>query len=126
MMLDRIALELMKPALDSAARGLRRWGLHADQVTWTGFVLGLAAAASIAWHHPWLGLALIALSRLCDGLDGALARQTTPTDRGGFLDITTDFLFYASIPLAFAIADPAANALPAAALLASFIGTATT
>ena len=52
-----------------------------------------------------------------------MARLTTPTDRGAFLDITLDFLFYASIPLAFAIADPAANALPAAVLLAAFIGT---
>jgi hypothetical protein len=33
--------------------------------------------------------------------------STQPTDRGGFLDITLDFLFYASVPLAFAIADPA-------------------
>ncbi|WP_199227579.1 hypothetical protein [Limnohabitans sp. T6-5] len=32
-------------------------------------------------------------------------------------------LFYAAIPLAFAVANPATNALPAAALLASFIGT---
>jgi phosphatidylglycerophosphate synthase len=63
------------------------------------------------------------LSRLLDGLDGAVARASTPTDRGGFLDITLDFLFYAAIPLGFAFADPAANALPAAVLLASFIGT---
>jgi phosphatidylglycerophosphate synthase len=53
-----------------------------------------------------------------------VARATKPTDRGGFLDITLDFLFYASIPLAFAIAHPAQNALPAAVLLAAFIGTA--
>ena len=39
------------------------------------------------------------------------------------MDITLDFLFYASIPLAFAIANPALNALPAAVLLAAFIGT---
>ena len=52
-----------------------------------------------------------------------MARQTTATDAGGFLDITLDFLFYASIPLAFAVADPAANALAAAVLLAAFIGT---
>jgi hypothetical protein len=32
-------------------------------------------------------------------------------------------LFYASVPLAFAIAQPASNALPAAVLLAAFIGT---
>jgi phosphatidylglycerophosphate synthase len=67
---------------------------------------------------------MLLVSRLMDGLDGAVARETTPTDRGGFLDITLDFLFYASIPLAFAIAHPAHNALPAAVLLASFIGTA--
>ncbi|MBS3996682.1 MAG: CDP-alcohol phosphatidyltransferase family protein, partial [Hydrogenophaga sp.] len=66
---------------------------------------------------------LLLLSRLLDGLDGAVARATAPTDRGGFLDITLDFVFYAAIPLAFAVADPLANALPAAVLLASFIGT---
>jgi phosphatidylglycerophosphate synthase len=61
-----------------------------------------------------------------DGLDGAVARQTVATDRGAFLDITLDFLFYASIPLAFALADPVANALAAAVLLAAFIGTGST
>jgi phosphatidylglycerophosphate synthase len=58
-----------------------------------------------------------------DALDGAVARQGQPTDAGGFLDIELDFLFYASIPLAFALADPARNALPAAVLLAAFMGT---
>ena len=72
---------------------------------------------------PLAGLALLLASRLADGLDGAVARQTQPTDRGAFLDITLDFLFYASIPLAFALADPPANALAAAVLLAAFIGT---
>ena len=52
-----------------------------------------------------------------------MARETQPTDAGGFLDISLDFLFYASIPLAFAVAEPTTNALPAAALLAAFIGT---
>ena len=78
---------------------------------------------AIASQQPRLGLALILASRLADGLDGAVARQTRPTDRGAFLDITLDFLFYASIPLAFALADPAAHALAAAVLLAAFIGT---
>jgi phosphatidylglycerophosphate synthase len=126
MMLDRIALRLLSPGLSVAARGLRRLGLHADQVTLLGFAIGVLSALAIALGHSLPGLALMAASRLCDGLDGALARITTPTDRGGYLDITTDFLFYASIPLAFAFADPAANALPAALLLASFIGTGST
>jgi phosphatidylglycerophosphate synthase len=53
-----------------------------------------------------------------------VARIHAPTDAGGFLDIALDFLFYASIPLAFAIAAPESNALAAATLLAGFIGTA--
>jgi len=125
-MLDRAATALLRPVLTGAARGLARVGIRADQVTLTGFAIGMAAAFAIATQHPLLGLTGIALSRLCDGLDGALARLTEPTDRGAFIDISLDFVFYASIPLAFAVADPAANALAAAALLAAFVGTTST
>jgi phosphatidylglycerophosphate synthase len=100
-----------------------RAGIGADSVTLFGFALGLGAALAIALGAPVTGLALLLASRLMDGLDGAVARLTRPTDRGAFLDIALDFLFYASIPLAFAVADPAANALPTAVLLAAFIGT---
>ena len=122
-MLDRAAIALLEPALRRLAQGLVRAGVRADTVTLTGFALGIGAAVSIALGAPLYGLALLLASRLMDGLDGAVARLTKPTDRGAFLDITLDFLFYASIPLAFAVADPAANALPAAVLLAAFIGT---
>ena len=122
-MLDRTIQSAIKPVLNRAAQGLVRLGIGADAVTVTGFVVGMAAAVAIAFQAYLLGLGLLLASRLMDGLDGAVARATQPTDRGGFLDITLDFLFYASIPLAFAIADPAHNALPAAVLLAAFIGT---
>ena len=125
-MLDRVALQLLRPTLNAAARGLARAGLHADDVTLIGFAIGIGAAVAIAFEQFVPGLLLMLASRLCDGIDGALARLTAPTDRGGFLDITLDFLFYASIPLAFAVARPGANALAAAVLLAAFIGTATT
>jgi phosphatidylglycerophosphate synthase len=125
-MLDRLVLPLLRPALSLAARGLQRAGVHADHVTLMGFAVGMLAAVAIALGHAFVGLTLLLLSRIFDGIDGTLARLTAPTDRGGFLDITLDFLFYASIPLAFAIAQPATNALPAAVLLAAFIGTATT
>jgi len=122
-MFDRPAQALIAPGLAAVARRLVQRGVSADQVTWAGFATGLAAAACIALQQPLAGLALILASRLMDGLDGAVARLTRPTDRGAFLDITLDFLFYASIPLAFALADPPANALAAAVLLAAFIGT---
>ena len=122
-MLDRLVQQALRPVMTQAARGLVRLGVGADAISVTGFAIGMAAAGAIAFQQYTAGLALMLLSRLLDGLDGAVARATAPTDRGGFMDITLDFLFYAAIPLAFAIADPTANALPAAVLLASFIGT---
>mgnify|MGYP006143189327 FL=1 len=123
-MLDSAIQRVLKPVLSRMAHGLVRAGVSADALTFIGFAIGMVAAVSIVFQHFMAGLVLLLLSRLMDGLDGAVARLTQPTDRGGFLDITLDFLFYASIPLAFAVANPAQNALPAAVLLASFMGTA--
>ena len=122
-MLDRALIAVLRPALDAGARALVRVGVGADAVTLAGFAIGIAAAATIGFGAYGWGLVLLLASRLADGLDGAVARRTHTTDRGAFLDITLDFLFYASIPLAFALADPVRNALPAGVLLAAFIGT---
>lgn len=124
-MLDRTATALIKPAVVQLAQVLHRQGFSANQVTVAGFLLGLIAAFLIANGAYLAGATAIFASRLLDALDGAVARLTRATDRGGFLDIALDFLFYASIPLAFAVADPSANALAAAVLLAAFIGTGT-
>lgn len=122
-MLDRTATALIKPLVNRLARLLVRAGLSATQITLVGFLIGMLAAILIAGGAYSAGAFAIFISRLCDALDGAVARLTQVTDRGGFLDIALDFLFYASIPLAFALAEPARNALPAAVLLAAFIGT---
>ena len=122
-MLDRIATAFIQPVVSSAAGSLAGMGLSANQITVAGFVMGLVAAAAIASENYLWGLAFILVSRTCDALDGAVARLSQATDAGGFLDITLDFLFYAFIPLAFALANPPQNALPAAVLLAAFMGT---
>lgn len=122
-MFDRALNTVLRRPLTAVARRLQAWGVHADTLTWVGFAVGLLALPLIASGHPRLALLAIALNRLADGLDGAVARLGQPTDRGAFLDITLDFVFYASIPLAFALADPAANGLPAALLLFGFMGT---
>jgi phosphatidylglycerophosphate synthase len=122
-MLDRFAIALLRPPINATARVLARAGVGAHGITVLGFAIGLCAALAIALDAYQSGAALILLSRLCDALDGAVARQTQATDAGGFLDIALDFLFYASLPLAFAIADPADRALPAAVLLTAFMGT---
>ena len=122
-MFDRRAQALLRPVLNATARGLVRAGISADALTWLGFAIGIVAAMAIAWQAFGVGLVLLLVSRWLDGLDGSVARLTQPTDAGGFLDIALDFLFYAAIPLGFAVADPTNNALPTAVLLASFIGT---
>jgi phosphatidylglycerophosphate synthase len=122
-MLDRYTTVWIKPIADAIAAPLVRAGIKADTVTLAAFVLGSCAAFLIAFHAYLTGAVMVLLSRLCDALDGAVARQTEATDAGGYLDISLDFLFYASIPLAFAVANPAVNALPAAVLLAAFMGT---
>ena len=122
-MLDRAATALIKPWVNRIARQLVRSHVSANQMTALGFAIGLVAAVLVATHYFMAAVAMILLSRLCDALDGAIARQTRVTDAGGFLDIALDFLFYAAMPLAFAVADPARNALPAAVLLAAFVGT---
>lgn len=119
-MLDGAARRLIEPGLDRLGAALAQRGISADQVTVLGFGIGLAAAGAIAAKLYLLGLTLILASRLCDGLDGAVARASKKTDFGGFLDIVLDFAFYGIIPLAFVIAEPATNAVAGAVLLTSF------
>ncbi|MCM2296812.1 CDP-alcohol phosphatidyltransferase family protein [Rhodoferax sp.] len=125
-MFDRALNSALQRPLQRLAGKLIAVGLRADQLTWGGFLLGLSAIPLIALGHSQWAIVSIMLNRLADGLDGAMARQAQPTDRGAFLDISLDFLFYAAIPLAFALADPAHNGLPSAVLIYSFIGTGCT
>lgn len=120
-MFDRIALKVTKPLVDAMAKRIHEAGYNADQVTLAAFGFGMLSAALIALGHSHLAIMPLFAGRLLDGLDGAVARLTAPTDRGAYLDITLDFLFYAAVPLAFATVDPVAAAM----LLAAFIGTGT-
>ncbi|MGA9794142.1 MAG: CDP-alcohol phosphatidyltransferase family protein [Rhizomicrobium sp.] len=99
--------KMSAPALRLPAAHMSRLGAHANLITVVGFVVGLGAIPAIATHHYWLGLALIVLNRVCDALDGAVARQNRASPLGQFLDMTLDLIFFAGLPFAFALADPA-------------------
>lgn len=118
-MLDAFLRPRIDPPLNRIGGKLAAAGIGADAVTLAGLLLSLGAAAAVAAGWFWTALVLIILSRIADGLDGAVARATRPTDFGGYLDIFADFIFYAAVPLAFVWHDPA-NGLAAAALIASF------
>ena len=119
-MLDAAARRLIDPPLNAAGRALAARGATADMVTLAGLAIGLMAAAAVWAGLFGLALVLVLLSRLADGLDGAVARATKKTDWGGYLDIVADFAFYGAIPLAFVLHDPVANGVAGALLLTSF------
>ncbi len=123
-MIDRYWLPIVQKAFNPIAHWAKRRGIRADQVTIAGFCIGLMACPLIITGHFGWALLMIAINRSFDGIDGLLARQWGATDRGAFLDITLDFLFYALIPMSFAFYDHE-NALASAFVLTSFMGTAT-
>jgi phosphatidylglycerophosphate synthase len=122
-MIDAAILPLQRRVLALPGRWLAARGLHADHISLAGFAVGMLAVSALAFGAYGLALLLLALNRLADGLDGTVARLSKPTDRGAFLDIALDFVFYALFPLGFALANPTVNALPAAVLIAAFVGT---
>ncbi len=123
-MFDRSVRAVIDPLLDRVGRSLAQYGVTANGVTWLGFLLGVAAAGSIVMNAFILGMVLLLVSRICDGLDGAVARADPShrgaTDLGGFLDIVLDFSFYGLIPLGFVLADPVNNAVAGGVLIFSF------
>jgi phosphatidylglycerophosphate synthase len=72
-MFDAAIRPWINPTLDAAGCWLSMRGLTEDRVTVVGFGIGLGAAVSIALGHFGLGVVLILVSRLADGLDGAVA-----------------------------------------------------
>lgn len=119
-MFDTTLGRLLAPALDRAGRLLAARSVSPDLLTGLGLAFGLACATAVAAGADALALAALAAGRVCDGLDGAVARASRPSDRGGFLDILCDFVFYGAVPLAFALRDSPANAVAAATLLFAF------
>jgi len=119
-MLDGLLKPRIEPAISAIGKWLAARGATANTITYTAFALGMAAALAVASGHLIFGLVLMIVSRIGDGLDGAVARYTEPTDFGGLIDIVLDFAFYGAIPLAFIILDPAGNGLAGAVLIFSF------
>lgn len=122
-MLDRLSIKVIRAPLTLGARLLNKCGITANQTTVFGFIVGCFALPALVTEQYLWALLFIVLNRICDGLDGALARMQGITDSGGFLDISLDFLFYSLIPFGFVLANPEQNAVAGAFLIFSFIGT---
>lgn len=116
---SRVRRILDAPLARTAAVVDRSW-VSPDRLTLAGLVVGLGSAAAAAAQLWLLALILWLLSRLADGLDGPLARRRRdrrppsgePSQAGGFLDITADFIVYGSTVFGVAVGVTASYGAP--------------
>lgn len=119
-MIDKFSQKFFEPILKPIGSFLLAQGLKPNHISFFGLVFAVFSGLSIYYSYMLFGLFFIYLNRICDGLDGEMARQTEITNYGGFIDIVFDFIFYAIIPFSFAL-QKEVNSLPALLLIASFL-----
>lgn len=123
-MLDTRMRAVIGPGLDRAGARLAGRGISPTALTAVGWAAGLAACVAAASSQWAPALVLWLANRLLDGLDGATARATEPTERGGFLDVMADFTVYSGFVVGVAVAVPSAR-LACVALLAAYYASGT-
>ena len=96
-----------------------------NHMTILGFILGLLMCVLVFFQFYLTALILLVLNRLCDGLDGTMARLTIPSPLGGYLDIVFDFTIYSGFVLAFGLSNSNYTII-SMVLLFLYIGTGTT
>lgn len=121
-MLDSHIRPIIDPPLNLAAKFLYDRGVTGNMVTFIGLGFGVLCFISLVFQWYGAAMAFVVLNRLMDGLDGAVARHSVPTDIGGYLDIVVDFIFYSGTVFFFAVGRPE-DSLSAAFLIFSFMGT---
>lgn len=83
----------IEEGLKPVGTNLRRAGLNADVMTGTGIVMATATAVAVGAGYLSLGVLLLALTGLCDALDGAVAKASgSASTRGAYFDSVSDRL----------------------------------
>lgn len=107
-MLDSRARAVLHSPVERATTAIDQPWITPNRLTLVGLLLGVASAAAAASGLWVWALAAFLLSRIFDGLDGALARRRcapgeSPPAFGGYLDIVADFTVYGSFVVGVAI-----------------------
>lgn len=97
-------------------------GISPIVISCIALIMGVASALLAYQGLYFWALALWLLNRALDGLDGLMARmQKKQSDFGGYVDILTDFVVYASLPIGLVAGLPSEqHYLALAFMLASF------
>lgn len=123
-MFDRSIQRLIQKPLSFLGKFLLKI-FQPNQITFIGFFFGIVMCFLIFIHSYFLAILFLFLNRLCDGLDGVMARQTSPSPLGAYLDIILDFIIYAAFVLVFSLENQI-NLLTGVFLLFTYICTGTT
>lgn len=120
-MFDAQIRRALSPALNAVGTRLANVGVPPLALTGVGWLAGVGACIAVGDGRWLLGLLLWLFNRLCDGLDGPVARAHSPSDLGGFLDIVADFSVYAGFVVGVAVAVPDARVAALALLTAYYV-----
>jgi len=124
---DDVARARLTPVLLPVARWLGRQGVTPSHVTLGALAVALTAAALAGAGWRWSALVCWLASRVGDGLDGVLARDTGRTSAwGGYLDITCDMAAYSAMVVAFGVLRPDLHLLWSAILMGYVLAITTT
>jgi hypothetical protein len=105
-MLDSLIRRYSMSALARPAAKIASAGIRTRALALAGFAAGFAAIPVIAHSAYLAGLGLIGLSTLLDLLTSAVARLRPETTYEDFLERVLELLWGASMPFAFALAQP--------------------
>jgi phosphatidylglycerophosphate synthase len=97
-------------------------GISPTAISMLALVVGLLASFAAYENQYVAALGLWILNRILDGLDGLVARlHNKQSDFGGYVDILTDFVTYAALPIGLVAGSPSSERyLALTFMLASF------
>lgn len=102
-MIDTQGRVLLSRALSPISKKLPRL-ISPNIATIAGLVFGFFCIFSIIVNFKLLAFLFFLLNRIADAFDGNIARNSNrETKIGSIFDITSDFIIYASVPIAIAI-----------------------
>jgi len=106
-MFDERVRAILPHVVTPVIRLLAQTGVTPNALSAMAFVTALVAATCVAAGFPVVGIGVWLVSRVGDGLDGILARETgRSAPFGGYLDITLDMAAYSAMVVGFALLHP--------------------
>lgn len=119
-MLDSLIRPHFVSPMNSMAGKILQSGLSANKLTLIGFLFGFSGCFLVGMHLYVPALLLLLIALLFDGLDGAVARVSGPTELGAYIDMMSGVALFAMFPFFFMLSETE-HAMAAAILLFTFV-----